>query len=237
MPVDRPDLVEVVARTVYEREPLDDPGAPEGSPPSTWDELPLMVLEQYRDDARAVLAALASAGALMPDGAAPVRLVAVEVFGQECDHPDHRGQPQPCGWGLCDAVQAWSDCNRANGHIFRVDDTDPQWRRPEDVITVWAAPGEAAKLAQLWGDGDGHNPPTARLMPDGGQTREEWAIRVDEPHPRRHEKAGDLMTHFSAPHSRRCREVWAGWTPMRRTVTTFADGSTYTSAWETTDAT
>ena len=55
-----------------------------------------------------------------------------------------------------------------------------------------------------------------------GCVHERWAIRVDTPHPRRSERLGDLMTHLGEEKSRRCREVWAGWTPVRRTVVHFA---------------
>lgn len=49
---------------------------------------------------------------------------------------------------------------------------------------------------------------------------EEFAVRVDVPHPRRDgEKEGQILTHFGDEKSRRCREMWHGWTPMRRTVT------------------
>ena len=47
---------------------------------------------------------------------------------------------------------------------------------------------------------------------------EEWAIRVDVPHPRRREVAGDYIRHMGEEKSRRCREVWDGWTPVRRWV-------------------
>jgi len=70
----------------------------------------------------------------------PLTLVAVEVFG--ADH-----------YGLSDAVSAWSDCNRAAGQIFRVDDVDPQYRAPEDVIRIFAPPSELPKLIEKrWGD-------------------------------------------------------------------------------------
>ena len=53
-------------------------------------------------------------------------LVPVEVFGAEG------------GYGLMDAVQSWSDCNRAEGHIYRLDDTDQQYRVPGETLKVWA---------------------------------------------------------------------------------------------------
>lgn len=48
----------------------------------------------------------------MADEWVTVRLVPVEVFGADD------------GYGLCDAVSSWSDCNRAEGFIFRADDID-----------------------------------------------------------------------------------------------------------------
>jgi hypothetical protein len=53
-----------------------------------------------------------------------VTLVPVEVFGADD------------GYGLCDAVSAWSDCNRAEGHIYRFEDLHIQ-REPGETLTVW----------------------------------------------------------------------------------------------------
>lgn len=51
-------------------------------------------------------------------------LVPVEVFGG-CDHPGCHDQCGTFGYGLCDAVgPGYSDCNRADGKIFRVEDLD-----------------------------------------------------------------------------------------------------------------
>lgn len=92
-----------------------------------------------------------------------LQLVPVEVFGAFCDHPDHQGRFEPFAWGLCDAVQPWSDCNRAEGRIFRVDDFLAGYRRPEDSITVWSSEEDKAKLEKRWGS-PADFPPTARLM-------------------------------------------------------------------------
>jgi hypothetical protein len=59
----------------------------------------------------------------------------------------------------------------------------------------------------------------------------QWAIRVDEPVRGRKEKRGDIMTHFDEEKSRRCREVWRGWSPVHREVTTYPDGSVLTRPW------
>jgi hypothetical protein len=61
-----------------------------------------------------------------PQMLVPLVLVPIEPFGGDCEHPgcddpDHRE-----GIGLCDAVgPGWSDCNRAYGRIYRVEDLDP----------------------------------------------------------------------------------------------------------------
>lgn len=86
-----------------------------------------------------------------------IRLVAVEIFGVECHHHE---EPEPFGYGLCDAVSAWSDCNRADGHIFRVDDVDPAFRDPNDVVRVWVPAEELEKLSKNWRT-DNDLPPNA----------------------------------------------------------------------------
>lgn len=52
-----------------------------------------------------------------------LRLVPVEVFGTD-------------SCGLCDAVSSWSDCNRAGGKIYRVDE---EWshRLPGETVDVY----------------------------------------------------------------------------------------------------
>lgn len=70
----------------------------------------------------------------------PLRLVPVEVFGAED------------GYGLCDAVSAWSDCNRADGHIYRVDDGDPQYREPGQTVEIFVREADLPFFAKAWGD-------------------------------------------------------------------------------------
>lgn len=56
-----------------------------------------------------------------------------------------------------------------------------------------------------------------------GKTSIEWAVRVDNPHPRRSEKAGDVITGL-APETVKCaNEVWEGWTPVYRRVTAWRE--------------
>ena len=61
----------------------------------------------------------------MSDDYAKIRLVPVEVFGADD------------GYGLSDAVSAWSDCNRAYGKIYRVDESDSlPYRQEGDTVEV-----------------------------------------------------------------------------------------------------
>lgn len=95
-----------------------------------------------------------------PNGApadlVPVRLVPVEVFGGDCDcHLNHDHDGNPCtgwGYGLCDAVGAGSDCNRAVGRIYRRDE-DRSPRLDGETIVVWVPAGELEKFDKRFGDG------------------------------------------------------------------------------------
>jgi len=79
------------------------------------------------------------------------RLVPVEVFGDdECDSCE-----APVGWGLMDAVVGYSDCNSANGMIFRFDNNTVRREIDPDgdtTITVYVPESEIPKLAKRWGD-------------------------------------------------------------------------------------
>ncbi len=88
-----------------------------------------------------------------PRGLVPIRLCPVIVFGaDECDCCQ-----APAGYGLMDAASAWSDCNRADRHIYRRDE-DNFLRLPAETIVVWATPDEAAKFGQVLGDMRGVEP-------------------------------------------------------------------------------
>lgn len=97
----------------------------------------------------------------MPAAGRWLVLVPVEVFGGDCacheavaSYPSTG--PSDCpgwGYGLSDAVEAWSDCNRAIGHIFRVDDSDPRYRKPGETVRVWVAEEDLPALTQrVWGE-------------------------------------------------------------------------------------
>jgi hypothetical protein len=93
-----------------------------------------------------------------PPGLEPVRLVPVEVFGtDQCCY--HGSQDEACdsrGYGLSDAVPAWSDCNRARGRIYRVDDLPgrmpPDPGEPPSTVVVYVRPEDRAWFELLWGD-------------------------------------------------------------------------------------
>lgn len=74
-------------------------------------------------------------------------LVPVEVFGTNPEPCEHCGEETGGGYGLCDAVEAWSDCNRAIGRIYRVDDLE---NRSGETITVYVPQSEIAKFAKRY---------------------------------------------------------------------------------------
>jgi hypothetical protein len=122
---------------------------------TTWETLPEYLARTHPDGA--------------PDGLVPVRLCPVEVFGaDQCDRCQ-----APAGYGLMDAVSAWSDCNRAHGRIYRRD--DEEFARAEgDTILAWVTPGEAEKFDKLLGD--------LRVTPQPHVTRLEigrYSVRVE----------------------------------------------------------
>ncbi len=87
----------------------------------------------------------------VPEAGRWVRLVPVEVFGAECDHAAHP-EPIPVPLGLCDAVSAWSDCNRAWGSIFRLDDLNNREKIEENTIRMWVPESEYSRLTRKWSD-------------------------------------------------------------------------------------
>jgi hypothetical protein len=102
-----------------------------------------------------------------PPDLVPLTLVPVEVFGGECtchEAAEDQGRGGGCrgwGYGLMDAVQSWSDCNRAVGRIYRVEDLaepgeDPaKFRVPGEVTTVWVPRDRVAWFEQRWGEDAG----------------------------------------------------------------------------------
>ena len=82
-----------------------------------------------------------------------VRLVPVEVFGADEEDCPGCGATIKFGYGLMDAVQSWSDCNRAIGHIYRVDeDYTEGYREPGDNIVIYVPQAEMAKFKRRFGD-------------------------------------------------------------------------------------
>lgn len=68
-------------------------------------------------------------------------LVPVEVFGAEN------------GYGLSDAVAPWSDCNRAAGRIYRVDDDfSEHYRGRGETVEVWVKEDDQGFFERRWGE-------------------------------------------------------------------------------------
>ena len=78
-----------------------------------------------------------------------VTLVPVEVFGaDECDRCESRA-----GYGLMDAVSAWSDCNRAIGKIYRREDLEGRDEKgTAGCISVYVPQSETGKFDRRYGD-------------------------------------------------------------------------------------
>jgi len=84
-----------------------------------------------------------------------ITLVPVEVFGADEEDCPGCGGTIAFGYGLMDAVSAWSDCNRAIGHIYRVEDMEG--RNAEgaaDCITIYVPQSELPKFKKSHSDGD-----------------------------------------------------------------------------------
>lgn len=82
-----------------------------------------------------------------------VVLVPVEVFGADQEDCPDCGATVEFGYGLSDAVPAWSDCNRAIGRIYRVDEASSEpYRQPGDTITIYVPESELAKFEKRYGD-------------------------------------------------------------------------------------
>ena len=86
----------------------------------------------------------------------PMTLVPVEVFGGDCScHEDSQAKGTKChgwGYGLSDAVSAWSDCNRATGRIYRVDDTEPRYREDGETVVIYVPRDQLPWFEKAWGE-------------------------------------------------------------------------------------
>jgi hypothetical protein len=96
-----------------------------------------------------------------------IRLVPVEVFGADEEDCRGCGEVIRCGYGLMDAVSAYSDCNRATGRIYRMDDIEG---RDEEglagCITVYVPQSELEKFERRYGEdvnGDYHRCPACHV--------------------------------------------------------------------------
>jgi hypothetical protein len=90
-----------------------------------------------------------------------IRLVPVEVFGLLCD--EHEDLPKTVPRGLSDAVSSWSDCNRAEGHIYRVDE-DWATREAGEAARVWVADADLPFFEKRWGEHNTGIDPVERVV-------------------------------------------------------------------------
>lgn len=98
----------------------------------------------------------------VPEVLVSLTLVPVEVFGG-CDHPGCADQCGTFGYGLSDAVSAWSDCNRADGRIYRVDEPDSQpYRNPGETVQIWIKAEDAEFFKSRFGDSPREGKPMRR---------------------------------------------------------------------------
>jgi hypothetical protein len=92
----------------------------------------------------------------VPAGGEPlvrVTLVPVEVFGADEEDCRNCGETIKFGYGLMDAVSAWSDCNRAIGHVFRREDLEGRDAEgAAGCITAYVPQSEMAKFEKRYGD-------------------------------------------------------------------------------------
>lgn len=92
-------------------------------------------------------------------------LVPVEVFGAENE-----------GYGLMDAVEAWSDCNRAEGRIYRVD--DQKHRLASETVTIYVKAEDVDWFSREWT----HNPAANRIRPTPSDEELLTAYHGDDQH-------------------------------------------------------
>ena len=93
-----------------------------------------------------------------------LRLVPVQVFGAgRCSvhSSDADGNnPTLCsechepveGYGIMDAVSSWSDCNRAVGKIYRIDDSNPKYREEDETIEILVPKNKLGWFEKIWAD-------------------------------------------------------------------------------------
>lgn len=92
----------------------------------------------------------------------PLTLVPVEVFGCDdcCLHspPPYSsrlaqdGECESAGYGLSDAVSGWSDCNRAVGKVYRVEDLDGATREQGETVQVYVRPEDLPFFEKVFGE-------------------------------------------------------------------------------------
>jgi hypothetical protein len=142
-----------------------------------------------------------------------IRLVPVEVFG--AGEEDCPGCPATVrfGYGLMDAVSAWSDCNRAIGKIYRLEDIeDRDDEGAEDCITVYVPQPEMAKFEKRHGDAPFGRCPSCHV--EYGELPKEHRVILTRPAcetPLPHEPAWNLLPFGGRARKPPWKCEWHGW--------------------------
>ena len=183
---------------------------------------------------------------MQPDGLVPapaaadgdplvcVRLVPVEVFGAEDEDCPSCPATVRFGYGLMDAVSAWSDCNRAIGHIFRKDDDYTEgYREPGDTITVYVPQSQVALFERRYGDQAGNRCPACHV--EYSELPKEHRLKRPECEtPLPHEPAWNLLPMGGRREKPPWKCTWHGWVEDERCAGCRREHSEYleTGTWK-----
>ena len=167
-----------------------------------------------------------------------IRLVPVEVFGADEEDCRSCGAVISCGYGLMDAVSAWSDCNRATGQIYRREDVEGRDAEgAAGCITVYVPQSEAEKFGRRYGedpDGNYHRCPACHVpyskLPARHQVKRPECVT-----PLLHEPVWNLLPRGGTGRAKppwKC--TWHGWVEDERCSRCIREHADYlaTGTWE-----
>lgn len=94
-----------------------------------------------------------AAAVAVPEALVRLRLVPVLFTPGECEHLGCTDMDHEAGYGMSDAVSAWSDCNRAYGKTYRVDEPlSAAYRLPGDTVEIWVNESDVAWFSRKFGE-------------------------------------------------------------------------------------
>ena len=107
-------------------------------------------------------------------GLVPVRLIPVEFFCEDqCDECE-----AALAYGICDATEGYSDCNRAYNKLLRYEDSPQNKRVTDDTILVWVSAEEREKFLRVLGEPRMPVPSPAVLRYEDKKTGVKWLAAV-----------------------------------------------------------